>query len=226
MQKIQARLAGRKFDLVSGELGDQGRRRDRQRLHVKRRHDRAAFEQVRVIAHLPELHQTVHDAHEVARRQDVLRLGLGDVLLVELALALGQAALDDVLVLPGELLLDVFLQTAQQEWPQDGMEAGDDGLVVLGRALDHARQRVGEPVLELRVGCEHLRHQEMHQRPQLHQIVLKGRARDQQPPLRVEVEEGLPPLRLPVLDHVGLVEDEVLPLLAPEHPRILKDERV
>ena len=44
---------------------------------------------------------------------------------------------------------------------------------------------------------------------------------DEEAALAVEVEQGLPPLALPVLDHVGLIQDQVLPLLAPEHLCIL-----
>jgi hypothetical protein len=40
---------------------------------------------------------------------------------------------------------------------------------------------------------------------------------DEQAPLAVEAQQRLPALALPVLDHVRLVQDEVLPLLATEH---------
>ena len=86
------------------------------------------------------------------------------------------------------------------------MKPLDDALVVLMRALDHASQRVGEPLLELSVGREHMGHKEMHQRPQLHQGVLKGCARQQQAPLTREVQQHLPTLRLEILDVLGLKE--------------------
>ena len=44
---------------------------------------------------------------------------------------------------------------------------------------------------------------------------------DEQAALAVEVEQSLPPLALPVLDHVGFIQDQVFPLLAPEHLCIL-----
>lgn len=56
----------------------------------------------------------------------------------------------------------------------------DQALVVLLAALDHASQRVGEPLLELAVGLEDVRHEEMHERPQLHQAVLQGRSCQEQ----------------------------------------------
>lgn len=62
------------------------------------------------------------------------------------------------------------------------------------------------------VPSEDVGHEEMHQRPQLHQAVLQRGAREQQPPLRVESQERLPPLALEVLDVLGLVQDEMVPL--------------
>ncbi len=44
---------------------------------------------------------------------------------------------------------------------------------------------------------------------------------DEQAALAVEVEQSLPPLALPVLDHVRFIQDQVLPLLSPEHLCIL-----
>ena len=65
-------------------------------------------------------------------------------------------------------------------------------------------------------------HEEMHEGPELHEVVLQGGPGDQQAALGIEVEQRLPPLALPVLDHVGLVQDKVLPLLAPEHLGVLQ----
>lgn len=48
-------------------------------------------------------------------------------------------------------------------------------------SLDHAGQRIAEPVLEVVVRSEDCRHQEVEQRPQLHQRVLQWRAGQQQP---------------------------------------------
>ncbi len=44
---------------------------------------------------------------------------------------------------------------------------------------------------------------------------------DEQAALAVEVEQSLPPLALPVLDHVCFIQNQVFPLLAPEHLCIL-----
>ena len=108
---------------------------------------------------------------------------------VEKALPLGEAAAHHVLVLLGHLLLHVDLDPAQQEGPQHLVQPLDKALVVLLAALDHPRQRVGEPLLELPVGLEHVGHEEVHQRPQLHQAVLQGRPRQQQSPVAAAAEE-------------------------------------
>lgn len=46
-------------------------------------------------------------------------------------------------------------------------------LIDLLLSLDHAQQRVVKPVLELRMTGKDLGHEEVHQGPQLHQIVLQ-----------------------------------------------------
>lgn len=45
-------------------------------------------------------------------------------------------------------------------------------LVILVAALDHPGERVGEPLLEVSMGLKDMRHEEMHERPQLHEAVL------------------------------------------------------
>lgn len=72
----------------------------------------------------------------------------------------------------GHLLLNISLDSPEQEGPQHLVEPFDQALVVLLTALDHSCQWVGEPLLELAVGLEDVRHEEVHQRPQLHQAVL------------------------------------------------------
>jgi len=112
-------------------LGDEGRV------------DGPGFEEVGVVADLPQLHQHVDDAHEVPTGQGGLGAagggtqgdggvrgghlgtppprgrshppGLAHEVVVEVALALGEAALEDVLVFLGHLLLDVHLQAAEEE---------------------------------------------------------------------------------------------------------------
>jgi len=75
-----------------------------------------------VVAHLAQVHQHVHDREEVA----VVHRGLSavhvDVLVVEVALAPRETALDDVLDLLGQLLLHVPLEPPQHERPQDVLQ--------------------------------------------------------------------------------------------------------
>ena len=51
-------------------------------------------------------------------------------------------------------------------------------------------------------GTEYVWHEEVHQRPELHQVVLQRSARQQQPALSAEIQQGLPPLRFKVLKPV------------------------
>ena len=74
--------------------------------------------------------------------------------------------------------------------------------------------------------AEDLGHQEVHQRPKLHYIVLEGRSREEKPPFRIEPEERLPALTLEVFDVLGLVENHIVPLLPAEGEVVLDDELV
>jgi hypothetical protein len=95
-------------------------------LHDERRFDRARLEQVRVVAHLPELHEDVHDAEEVRGIVEGLSsLVRVDVLIVEKPLASRELTLDNVLHLLRELLLNVTLHASQQEGPQDTLKLLD-----------------------------------------------------------------------------------------------------
>jgi len=63
---------------------------------------------------------------------------------------------------------------AEHERPQHGMQAADEGRIDGRCALDHAGEGVAEPVLEGGVAVEDVGHEEVHQRPQLHEVVLQG----------------------------------------------------
>lgn len=95
------------------------------------------------------------------------------------------------------------------------MQSLDDGVIVLLRALDHSRERIGKPLLEVLVRGEDVRHKEMHQRPQLHEGVLKRRSRQQQSVVTGQPQQCLPPLRLEVLD--------VLRLNNQQHSRLMSE---
>lgn len=67
-----------------------------------------------------------------------------------------------------------------------------------------------------RVRRHSIRHQEVQQTPQFHEVVLKRRAGEQQSSRRLEPKQRLPALRSKVLDVVRLVEDHVHPVLPAE----------
>lgn len=102
---------------------------------------------------------------------------------IEEPLPLGETTANHMLVFLGHLLLHVNLDPPEQERPQDLVEPLHQAFVVLLAALDHPRQRVGEPLFELAVGLEDVGHQEVHQRPQLHQAVLERGPCQQQSPV-------------------------------------------
>lgn len=71
---------------------------------------------------------------------------------------------------------------------------------------------------------EDLRHQEVHQTPQLHQVVLQRSPGKQQPAFDLEGQQACPPLRLEVLNMVCLVEYHVLEPVAFEYLVILQNQ--
>ena len=127
--------------------------------------------------------------------------------LVPEELHLAQRAADRRLELGRHALLDLLLGAAQHERPEQ-LRRVRELLVVHLRAL-------GRVELEGRVegggGGEEVRVEEVEQRPQLVQVVLQRRAREQQRVREVEAADGLRDLRGVVLDHVALVDDQVAP---------------
>lgn len=71
-----------------------------------------------------------------------------------------------------------------------------------------------------------VRHEEVEQTPQLHQIVLQRGTGQKQAMLRLEAEERLPSLTAEVFDVVSLVKDHVAPVLAPENVLVGEDDLV
>ena len=201
---------------------------ERQRGRPEGRGDGPALEQVRVVADLAERHQHVHDAEVGPGLEGVPGLAAGHVVLVQLPLPLAEPAGHQVLELGRQVLLDFGLEAAQEEGPQDAVQPLHDALVPeVGPArLDDVGEGCQEPRLELVVAGEDVGHEEVEERPELHQVVLQGGASEEEAPLGGEVEQRPPALRAPVLDHVGLVEDQKVPLLAQEEPGVLQREGV
>jgi hypothetical protein len=82
-------------------------------LHDERGLNGARLKQVWMVAHFPELHQNIHDAEEVTIIERLLGFITVDVFIVEETLAPGEVALDDVLYLFWQLLLNIFFQTSE-----------------------------------------------------------------------------------------------------------------
>ena len=115
--------------------------------------------------------------------------GLVDQSVVERALRLDHVRVQDDLLLAREVRLDVALQTPEQERLQDAVELLDnlDALVRL-RVIDLAPVAAVivllpvevEPRLELREAGEDVREEEVQERPELGEVVLQGRAGEQE----------------------------------------------
>jgi len=85
----------------------------------------------------------------------------------------------------------------------------------------------GEPLLEVVAAVEHLGQQEIEQSPQLSQIVLKRRAREQQAVVAlVLLSEDVGELAFGVLHLVPLVNDDVFPVVFVELEPVLENEVV
>lgn len=64
-------------------------------------------------------------------------------------------------------------------------------------------------------------HKKVKKGPKLCEVVLQRSSCEQQPSLRVETDQSLPPLTLKVFDIVRLVKDHVVPFLSFECKGIL-----
>lgn len=82
------------------------------------------------------------------------------------------------------------------------------GIIQVRRSHVSPHKRIHAPALP----SKDVRHQEVHQGPQLHQAVLQRGSSEKEASLRVERQERLPPLALEVFDVLGLVQDKMVPL--------------
>lgn len=64
----------------------------------------------------------------------------------------------------------------------DLMQTTDYVLVVLAVPFDHACDRIAKPLFKFAMRLKNVRHKKVHERPQFHQIVLKGCAGKEQSP--------------------------------------------
>jgi hypothetical protein len=80
------------------------------------------------------------------------------------------------------------------------MQSTNNSIVLAPRTLNDVVHGIRKPVGELLAGSKDVRHEKMKQRPKLHQTVLERSASEQESPLGVEVDQGLPALALKVLE--------------------------
>lgn len=66
----------------------------------------------------------------------------------------------------------------------------------------------------------------MHERPELHHIVLKRSSCQQKPSLSVKSEKSLPSLRPEIFDILSFIKDHVVPLLSSKCKVILDNKLV
>ena len=179
-----------------------------------------------MIAHLAELHQAVDDAHVVAAGKAFTGLGTRHKVIIQEALSLRQATRHHMLILLRHLLLYIRLETAKDKWPKYSVQLCDSsaGLIVHGVGIFGClAEWIREPVLKIfhvrkcSTRCGHfrdaLRHKEVHETPEIHEIILQGSTCEQEAALRVEAEEGLPPLGAKVFDMMSFVQHEIRPWL-------------
>lgn len=171
----------------------------------------------RMVADLSQLHDRVHQrlgAVLSVRRvgqQHAVRLHV----MIDDALQRRHVAFYDILDLVGQLRLDLFLETTQQERSQHFVQTTNDEqrflLIELDFLASGGERRV-EPLLECRARFEYARQQEVEQSPQLGQFVLERRA-GQEEAVRGEVErvEYLGELAVVVLHAVAFVDYHVAP---------------
>ena len=171
-----------------------------------------------VVADLLELgHRREHPAAALDARLHVVDRveHLVDDDPVERGLLGGQPAALDGLDLVRQVVdhRRVGLEPAQQERARAPAQVlGDVGAPV---ALDGD----GVALAEGARGAEHARVDRVHDRPQLGEPVLHGRAGQREAVLGVEAADGLRAARAVVLDHLGLVEHDAVPGDARRGPR-------
>ena len=97
------------------------------------------------------------------------------------------------------------------------------GLHLEARGVGVGARGDGQPELLLEGGqrAELAREDEVEERPELGELVLDGRAREDEPVARVEALADLRDGGVGVADLVALVEHDVLPLLLQQQPRVL-----
>mmetsp|Transcript_57528 Transcript_57528/g.136875 ORF Transcript_57528/g.136875 Transcript_57528/m.136875 type:complete len:221 (-) Transcript_57528:434-1096(-) len=187
-------------------------------------------EKVGVVAHLAKANDNVVErlaldvALVIARAERrVLQLPVHD------ALQPRERALDDHLAVlrHGELKILVVLRSPEHERPQHLVEAIDEdhllllaNLLLLGILLD--RERLREPRLEILVGIEDSREEEVEEVPEFVHVVLQRRPCQDHLALRnILLRQNHEKLGVLVLEAMALIDDDVRPRDGLEHSKVL-----
>ena len=182
------------------------------------------LKEIWVVAALAQLHHEVEQPRLVLRERGARRLVqrvhvAHEDFLVLVLLHAREPRIHDELLLGRDGALDVGLDAAEQK-----------GLEHLVQLRDHLLFDLlvadVEPLVELLVGREDIGQQEVEQCPQLMQVVLHGRASDEEARVRFKGAEHLRQLRLLVLHAVRLVDNQVAPRVLAEGALLLDDHLV
>ena len=87
--------------------------------------------------------------------------------------------------------------------------------------IDGLTERILEPVFEISLVSKNIRHQEMHQGPKLHNVILQRSSCEQEASICIESKECLPALRFEVFDVLSFIKYHVVPLFPSERKMVL-----
>ena len=177
-----------------------------------------------VESELAQLGERTEDGYPVVvevvdQAEDPLAL-LGQVGVVDLAVARPEVDRDDLLLLGRQVCGDELLGATEHERPDPAAEPVEGGLValLLDRPRDHVAKTPGRGV---EAGSS-----DGQQGPQLHQPVLEGRPGDGEAEVGIEDADGGVGLALVVLDLLGLVEHDTAPVARRELVALEPEEGV
>ena len=125
-----------------------------------------------------------------------------------------------------QLLLDISLHSSKQEGSEDRLELLHYSKIKALVLINGLREGIRKPLFKVLLVGENVRHQEVHQRPQFHYIVLKRSSCQQEPSFGVEPQHSLPSLTFEVFDVLCLVKDHIIPLLSSESKVVLNHQLV
>ena len=143
-----------------------------------------------------------------------------------------KVALDDALLLVGQILFHVLLQPTKQEWPEHQVQTPDDEQLFFF-AQDHLLLAAGickgrvEPLIERFDGLEDCGEDKVEKCPQLREIVLERcTCKDESVARVVVVRDGAAEFRICILHPVPFVDNHVKPFDLAENRSVFDDELI